>query len=87
MKFLHYQVNTGLGDRIRVALIGNAANVLVMDDANFQHFRQGLQHNYYGGYYTRTPAIIKPPKPGHWNVVVDLGGLPGSVKAVVQLLQ
>jgi hypothetical protein len=86
MNFLHYQVATGTGSVIRVSLIGNAANVLVMDDANFNIFKQGGRYTYFGGYYTRTPVLIKPPSPGRWNVVVNLGGAPGTVKAVVQVV-
>ena len=86
MNFLHYEVTTGPTDSIRVSLTGNAANVLVMDDVNFQSYRSGSQHHYYGGYYTRSPAIIKPPHAGHWHVVVNLGGLIGTVNALVQVI-
>lgn len=86
MNFLHYQVVTQPGDAIRVTLTGNAANVLVLDDINFGNFKTGRQYTYYGGYYTRSPVIIRPPGPGRWNVVVNLGGLAGTVNAVVQVL-
>ncbi len=87
MDSLHYNVVTGPGDKIRVYLRGNAANVLVMDDANFQKYQQGLQYKYYGGRYTRSPAIIKPAVYGRLNVVVNLGGFAGEVNAVVQVLR
>ena len=86
MNFLHYEVTTSKQSVIRVNLSGNAANVLVMDDANFQRFKQGSQYTYYGGYYTHSPAIIKPPTAGRWNVVVNLGGGIGTVNASVQVL-
>jgi Domain of unknown function (DUF1883) len=86
MNFLHYKVVTRPRDRIRVYLKGNAANVLVMDDLNFANYRQGLQYDYYGGYYAVSPVIITPGLYGNLNVVVSLGGLPGSVNAVVQVL-
>jgi hypothetical protein len=86
MNFLHYEVTTNIASVIRVNLTGNAANVLVMDDINFQRFKQGSQYEYYGGYYTRSPAIIKPPQAGRWNVVVNLGGGIGTVNASVQVL-
>jgi hypothetical protein len=86
MNFLNYKVVTRPGDSIRVYLTGNAANVRVMDDANFQKYRQGLEHRYFGGYYMKSPVIIKPGIFGLLNVVVDLGGYPGTVNAVVQVL-
>ncbi len=86
MNFLHYEVNLGPTDAVTVSLHGSAANVLVLDDANFRNFQAGLQYQYYGGYYTRSPAVIRPPWAGRWHVVVNLGGLPGSVSAVVQVL-
>jgi hypothetical protein len=86
MNSLHYEVDLGPRDSLRVTLAGNAANVLVMDTANFQAFQAGGQHTYYGGYYTRSPAIIRPPSAGHWHVVVNLGGYVGSVNAAVQIV-
>jgi hypothetical protein len=87
MKFLHYIVTIGSGDAVRVHLTGNAANVLVMDDSNFRLYNEGKEYRYYGGYYTRTPAIIRPPSPGRWNVVVNLGGGVGSVNAIVHVVR
>lgn len=87
MNFLHYIVTIGPRDVVRVYLTGNAANVLVMDDPNFQNFNVGQPYRYYGGYYTQSPAIIRPPVPGRWNVVINLGGGAGTVNAVVQVVQ
>jgi hypothetical protein len=86
MNFLHYTVTIGARDAIRVFLTGSAANVLVMDDTNFQRFKTGQQHQYYGGYYTQSPVIIRPPYAGHWNVVINLGGFAGTVNAAVQVV-
>jgi len=86
MNFLHYTVTTGPSEAVRVYLTGSAANVLVMDDVNFLSFKSGQAYRYYGGHYTRSPAIIKPPSSGRWNVVVNLGGLAGTVNAVVQVV-
>jgi hypothetical protein len=86
MDSLHYNVVTGPGDKIRVYLKGNAANVLVMDGTNFQKYQLGQKYNYYGGYYRRSPVIIKPAVYGPLNVVVNLGGFAGAVNAVVQVL-
>jgi len=87
MNFLHYEVNLGPGDAVKVTLMGNAANVLLLDAGNFMAFQAGRQYRYYGGYYTRSPATVLPPSPGHWHVVVNLGGLAGSVNAAVQVVR
>jgi len=86
MNFLHYAVATGPSEVVRVDLKGSAANVLVMDDPNFQSFKLGQGYRYYGGHFTRSPAIIRPPSGGRWNVVVNLGGFAGTVNAVVQVI-
>ena len=84
MNFLDYRVSTGPNSVIEVTL-SMAANVLVMDESNFQSFRSGGQHHYYGGYYTQSPVIIRVPS-GQWHVVVHLGGYTGSVSAGVRVL-
>lgn len=86
MEELHYEIETGPGDIIQVHLSGNAANVLIMDDLSYQNYKQGLPYDYYGGYYTKTPVRIKPKVYGPLNVVVNLGGLPGSVNVIVQIV-
>jgi hypothetical protein len=86
VNYLHYNVTTGPHDVIRVHLKGSAANVLVMDDNNFRNFKSGSNYQYAGGHYTQSPAVIRPPLPGRWNVVVNLGGLAGTVNAVVQVI-
>jgi hypothetical protein len=86
MNFLRYEVRIeNVGDVIEVILLGHAANVLVMDDGNFQNYQFGRRFVYYGGYYTRSPAVIAPPSPGHWNVIVDLGGASGQVNASIRV--
>jgi len=86
MRFLHSEVTTELGDAIIVSLSGTEANVMVMDDSNFRNYRSGGSFNYYGGHYRRSPAIIRPPSSGRWNVVIDLGGMAGDVPADVHVM-
>ncbi len=85
MNFLHSQVQTNDGDAIEVSLRGNAANVMVMDSSDFHSYQRGRRFNYYGGHFTRSPAIIRPPS-GHWHVVIDLGGRRGQVSASVRVI-
>lgn len=85
---LHYRVRLAQqGDFIRVHLAGAAANVLVMDDANLRNFREGQPYNYWGGYYTVTPVIIKPGTFNiDLNVIINLGGFPGTLTAAVEVV-
>jgi len=87
VRFLHYRFATGAGDVIETVLTGNAANVRVMDDVNFQNYQEGRPYRFYGGHFTRSPAVITVPA-GTWNVVVDLEGtIGGTVNAAVRVLQ
>lgn len=80
MKFLHWDMNAGPDNVIRVEL-DRQANVLLMDDINFNSYRNGRSYRYFGGLAKHSPSTIVPPHSGHWNVVVDLGGYAGSVQA------
>lgn len=87
MNFLSYDVQTQDGDVIEVALSGNAANVFLLDEVNFGNYRSGRQFRYHGGYFDRSPVILKAPSSGRWHVVVDLGGRAGRVNATVRVFQ
>jgi len=69
-----------------VTLSGNAANVRLLDSSNFQHYKSGRQHRYYGGHATRSPVRLTIPNNGHWYIVIDTGGYRGRVKASVSML-
>jgi hypothetical protein len=66
---------------------GSQANVKVMDSINVQKYRTGKQRTLYGGLAKVSPFRFRPPYPGHWHVVVDLGGYGGAVRASVQVLR
>ena len=85
MKYLHWEMNASPDNVIRVEL-DRQANVLLMDDLNFNSFRNGQSHRYFGGLAKQSPATLVPPHTGHWNVVVNLGSYPGSVKASVSVM-
>ena len=85
MNFLHVESWMERGD---VALVDpdGQANVLLMDDQDFAAYRRGDLYRYYGGLAKQTPARIVVPRSGHWNVVVNLGGYAGRVRAGVRFL-
>lgn len=89
-RIMKYQVyNLGQlqkGDRVQVTLSGNAANVRLMDTSNYNSYKGGKRHTYYGGLMKRSPAVIGVPHAGQWYVTVDLQGLGGTVRSAVRVL-
>ena len=87
MRFIHQDLGyRRTGETIEVALQGNAANVQLMDDANFNSYRNGRRYNYQGGLAKRSPVRLQIPRSGHWHVAVDMRGLRGNVRAGVRAL-
>lgn len=86
MEFLKWDLGYRNGGEVVEIELDKAANVQVMDSGNFNNYRYGQGHRYYGGYVTRSPYRVTLPRPGHWYVTVDLGGYAGSVRAGVQVL-
>jgi hypothetical protein len=87
MQFQHYNLGQLKGGEVvEVTLSGNAANVRLMDSSNFQSYRAGNRHTFYGGYVTRSPFRINVPRSGQWHVAIDFGGLAGRAKTGVRVL-
>ena len=86
MKFLHVESHPDAGD---LAIIGldSQVNVMLMEDINFSSYRSGRSFRYIGGLAQRSPVRLTAPHTGHWNVVVDLGGYLGSVRAGISFLR
>lgn len=63
-----------------------AANVRLMDSTNYNSYKNGRRHRYYGGYVKRSPYKIVVPNSAHWYVTIDLGGYAGRVRHSVRVL-
>ena len=85
MNYLHQEFDAGPGDVFEVTL-DHAANVLLLDSANFSNYRSGNSYRYHGGYVKSSPFRITPPHHGRWHLVIDLGGYPGTVRASMRML-
>ncbi|WP_419154264.1 DUF1883 domain-containing protein [Weissella viridescens] len=50
-----------------------AANVNLVDQHNFNLYRNGSAYEYYGGYATQSPVTISAPNTGNnrWYLIVD----------------
>ena len=53
---------------------------------NYNNYKNGRHHRYYGGYVKKSPYRIIVPNSGHWYITIDLGGYSGTVKHSVQVL-
>lgn len=85
--YLSYDLdNVNQKDTIKVSL-SSQANLKLLDDQNFQAYQEGEKYQYYGGFAKESPIILNPPHQGHWNLVIDLGGYPGRVKAEVKVIK
>ena len=83
MNFLHYDLNLTGNQSVEVTL-DKQANVRLLDDTNYNKYRRGEKHRYYGGLAEKSPVHLKPPHSGRWHLVVDLGGYAGTVRASVR---
>jgi Domain of unknown function (DUF1883) len=86
MNYLHYELDLKGGDIVEVTL-DKQANVRLLDEMNFSTYKQGGRHTYHGGLVKQSPIRLAPPHPGHWHLVIDLGGYAGTVQASVRTLR
>jgi Domain of unknown function (DUF1883)/TIR domain len=87
MEFTHFDLgNKTRGDIVEISLSGSAANVRLMDSSNFQSYKNGRQHRYYGGLAKQSPVRLQIPNSGSWHVTVDMQGLVGTVRSSIRML-
>ena len=87
MDFIHSDLGyQERGSVVEVTLSGSAANVRLLDNSNFQNYRNGRHHNFSGGLVRRSPARIPIPHSGHWHVAVDMQGLRGQTRASIRVI-
>jgi len=86
MGYLHYELTLEAKEKVQVTL-DHAANVMLLDAANYTQYRLGKDCDFYGGYAKQSPVVLSPPHRGHWHVVIDLGGKGGTVRANVAVVQ
>ncbi|MEZ5963083.1 MAG: DUF1883 domain-containing protein [Planctomycetota bacterium] len=87
IQFIHHDLgNLRGGEVVEVSLSGSAANVRLMDSANFSSFRAGRRHRYQGGLARQSPVRLQVPRRGHWHVTVDMMGLQGQVRSSARFL-
>lgn len=86
LDFVHYDLGfLEEGTRVAVSL-DTAANVCVLDTANYMSYESGYSFQYLGGYVTHSPYYATIPKYGHWHVAIDLGGYGGYIGSSVKII-
>ena len=91
MDYIHHELELAEGEAVEVTFDargtpGGGVNVQLLDGANYELYRQRKPFRYRGGFYAESPAVLSPPEPGRWHLVIDLGGGPGRVRASARVL-
>lgn len=86
MEFIHFRVNAGPDNVIQVKL-SKQANVRLMDSLNYHKYVKKREYSFTGGLIEKSPVDLRPDRKGEWHIIVDLEGLPGFVKASVDVLK
>ena len=86
MDFVHYDLGYLVEGTTVVVSLDVAANVCVLDFANFMYYKMGNSFKYLGGYITRSPYYAVIPQTGFWNVTIDLGGYEGRIGSSVKVI-
>lgn len=84
--YLHYEFDLTQDDVVEVTL-DKQANVRLLDPVNYENYRKGSEHRYYGGLAKESPLRLSAPRAGHWHLVIDLGGFAGTVRASANVLR
>ena len=74
------------GGRVVKVSIDMQSNVLLMDDINYSHYKNGHSFRHQGGFAKESPVLIKVPNSGNWNVVIDLGGGSGTIRHNIEII-
>jgi len=86
MNFSRYDFGFVEKGRIIEVTLDGQANVRLLDSSNFNAYRNGRQHSFYGGRATKSPIKLETPYSAHWYLVIDLGGYSGRVKHSARIL-
>lgn len=86
MKFSYYDLGFLNKGQVVEVRLSTAANVRLLDSSNYQNYKNGRRHKYYGEYVTKSPYRITVPSSKHWYITIDLGGYSGTVRHSVRVL-
>lgn len=84
--FIHSRDYFTAGDVV-VLSCDTQCNFMLTDDSNFDLYKRGQSHRYYGGFFKYFPAKIQVPTSGYWNVTIDLGGGRANIRYGLKVLR
>jgi hypothetical protein len=85
MQHLWYDLGQQKKGAVAIVTLDKRANVRLMKMSNYRSLKSGRRFSFQGGLAKSSPVRLGIPSNGHWVIVVDLGGLPGRVRAGVQV--
>ena len=86
MQFIHAREYLDDGQAIEVDC-DTQCNVLLTTDSDFSSYQRRGSYNYFGGFRTRFPTVIRPPHGGHWNVTIDLAGGSANIRYSIRVVR
>jgi hypothetical protein len=87
MSFVHSDLGVLPARSVVVVELDTAANVKLLDEANFSAYQSGRQHRYFGGQARRSPVRIPVPESRHWHLTLDLGGASGNIRYSIGVIR
>jgi hypothetical protein len=73
-------------DSLIEVTLDKRANVLLLDAANYSHYRAGRSFQSQGGLAKISTVHIGAPHAGRWHLVIDRGDRGGAVTATARLM-
>lgn len=84
--FIHAHQTLTKGDVV-VVQCSHQCNVFLLDDQNFNLYRQRQKCIYHGGFAKLFPVKLAVPASGHWNVVIDLAGRQAEIQHSISFVR
>lgn len=86
MNFLQWDLGRCDGGQVVEVTLTSGANVRLMTSSEFENYKSGRRHTYFGGLAKQSPLRLQIPNHDHWYIAVDMQGLRGSANASVRML-
>lgn len=87
MNFLHSDLGVLPVNSVVQVSLDRAANVKLLDQSNFESYRKGQAHHYYGGLARQSPVRIPVPATRRWHLALDLAGAGGTIRHSIEVIR
>jgi len=87
MKITHYDLgNLEKGRIVEVNLQGGYANVHLLDNSNYENYKNNRLFHHIGGLVKQPSIRLRTSHSAHWHITIDLKGLQGSVESTARVI-